>query len=207
MAEFYLIDERAPLADAWERFVPRADPSLRILETDEMDGIAAGALSRLSEPRFAHVRLRGITIIAHGNAGYMELGTGLNLGNVEALAPLAARMQRGAQHRVRLFGCFVASGHWQGGNGAGSFVSGYGMAGSLRDFTSGRGYQLMRRMAQIFHATVVAACDEQFASSATAQTLVRGVIYEGPVMRVDPFGAFTVSDDTRVYVDSRFDLY
>lgn len=207
MAELYLIDERAPLSDAWERFIPRSDAGLRILETDAIDGIAAGALSRLSEPRFAHARLRGITIIAHGNAGYMELGTGLNLGNVDALAPLAARMQRGAQHRVRLFGCFVASGHWQNGQGAGDFASGWGMAGSRRDFASGSGYRLMRRMAQIFQATVVAACDEQFATSTRDQTLVRGVIYEGPVMRVDPFGAFTVSDETRVYLDSRFDLY
>jgi hypothetical protein len=207
MAELYLIDDRAPMADAWERFVPRADPSLRILQTDEIDGIAAGALSRLSEPRFAHTRLRGLTIIAHGNAGYMELGTGLTLNNVAALAPLAARMQHGARHRVRLFGCFVASGHWQHGHGAGDFTSGWGVAGSWRDFTSGAGYQLMRRIAQMFHATVVAACDEQFATSTRDQSLVRGVIYEGPVMQVDPFGAFTISDETRVYLDSRFDMY
>ncbi len=207
MTELYLIDERAPMAGAMERFIPRSDASVMILRDDDMGGIAQGALSRLSEPRFAQAQLRGVTIVAHGNAGYMELGTGLTLRSVEALAPLAARMQRSARHRVRLFGCFVASGAWQHGHGEGSFTSGWGTGGSARDYTSGAGYQMMRRLAQMFTATVIAACDEQFATGTRDQTLVRGVFYEGPVMRVDPSGAFSISDETRVFVDSRLDLY
>lgn len=206
MTELYLIDNRAPMADAFERFIPRSDASVLILPDDTMEGIAQGALSRLSEPRFAQARLRGLTIVAHGNAGYMELGTGLSQHSVDALAPLAARMQRGAQHRVRLFGCYVASGTWRAEHGQGDFSSGWGMAGSTRDYTSGAGYRLMRRLAQMFHASVVAACDEQFATGTRDQSLVRGVVYEGPVMQVDPFGGFTISDETRVYLDSRFDL-
>ncbi|MEO3471494.1 hypothetical protein AAFN86_06460 [Roseomonas sp. CAU 1739] len=76
VAELYLIDERAPMADAWERFIPRTDASVLILRSDAIAAIATGALSRLSEPRFAHAGLRGLTIIAHGNASSMEIGTG-----------------------------------------------------------------------------------------------------------------------------------
>ena len=93
------------------------------------------------------------------------------------------------------------------GHGAGDFATGWGMAGSARDYTSGSGYQFMRRMAQVFGGSVIAACDEQYATSVRSQTLVRGVVYEGPVMRVDPFGGFTISEEARVLVDSRFDLY
>jgi hypothetical protein len=206
MTELYLIDERAPMAEDWLRYIPRQDPSVLILRDDTMEAIATGALSRLSEPRHASARLRGLTIIAHGNAGYLELGTGLNRHNAGALSPIAARLQRGVQHRVRLFGCFVASGHWQNGHGEGDVASGWGMAGSLRDYTSGSGYLFMRHLAQLFGGTVIAGVDEQFSVSRLTLNLVRGVVYEGPVMRVDPFGGFTLSDEGRVYVDSRFDL-
>ncbi|MEO3471493.1 hypothetical protein AAFN86_06455 [Roseomonas sp. CAU 1739] len=59
----------------------------------------------------------------------------------------------------------------------------------------------------MFHATVIAACDEQFATGTRDQSLVHGVVYDGEVMQVDPFGWFTISDETRVPVDSRFNLH
>lgn len=208
MTELYLIDERAPMGDAMQRFIPRSDATLLILPDDDMATVAQGALTRLAEPQFAHAQIRGLTIMAHGNAGYMQLGTGLTLETADALAPLAGRMQRHARHRIRLFGCYVASGSSiRTHPGRGDFESGWGVPGSARDYFGGAGYQFMRRLAQIFQASVIAACDEQFATGTRDTTLVRGVVYEGQVMQVDPYGAFTISEDGRVCVDSRSDLF
>jgi hypothetical protein len=140
-----------------------------------------------------HGRVRTLYLMAHGDAGQLHFGEGLQAANALDLSPVWDCLHGGALSSIRVYGCNVASAHASDAHGGGSVQSGWQGEASRADVMSGRGYALLRELARCTGVSVSAAAIRQHLGYWNIDRLLAGREYQGDVMTVTPWGSFRIT--------------
>jgi hypothetical protein len=205
MPNLYMVDERAPGAETFFRSVRARHAALMVMRTDpitELPSLARQAIA-LKFPR--QEAMSNLLIVAHGSPGFLQLGSGLTAGNADVFVGLRPLLRHAFPSHCSLFGCNVGADEIASNpiteQQEGNWWSGWGNVGSRLSYTGTRGYVLLHRLAMAVQLPVHAGTNEQNTLRAIANFR-----FEGPVLRVQPSGEFTLADESAVLVDSRFDF-
>jgi hypothetical protein len=193
MPNLYAIDDNAPYAQMLRDFLAlRGSAVVPVRRTDDLNRVGAEIVRTAA----SHPALRGkigqLFLMAHGDAGRLDLGTGLRRGNAWELGQVWNAMHGGLLSSVVVYGCNVASARPATAEGGGTTDSTWQTPLNRGSVTAGEGYGLLYALAQAVGVGASAAVIRQHLGPRDYERLLQGRGYQGQVMTVTPSGSFTI---------------
>ena len=184
----YAVDDRYP--SGWR--VAQTRWLIRVTAVMTIQQIVAEIKSRVTTAGGGYNSIRTIILAGHGNAGYVQLGTGLTIAEVPHFTHLRNFMTpTPAENGIEIHGCGVASASSILGNGSTITnpicVSGMYEYPEVRPgvrVVRGAGYALLAALANTVGRNVTAGLNCQYADANWA--------FEGPTITVAPSGSSSV---------------